>query len=141
MIRMARCQYFSVFLVPQRGLLWCSAFGFVPSRTTSFRAVATVVLRSDNRCPSAMQIEPLAVIGEIRYQVKSIQDRCTNYLGGPETFRTLNDNADRLDKHIEEIDKLLSASPDTLPAGISVIFHDTLAEVCGIVKKCPSDYG
>ncbi len=80
-------------------------------------------------------MDPLAVISELRTQVKSIENRIANYRRGPETFRTLSGNVDNLDKHVAEIETLLSSSPDALPTGISAIFRGTLAEVCAILQN------
>ncbi len=80
-------------------------------------------------------MDPLAVIGEVRTQVNSIKNRIENYRSGPDTFRTLRRNVDFLDKHVTDMEALLSSSPAALPNGVSVIFHDTLADVCDVLKN------
>ncbi len=71
----------------------------------------------------------------MRTQVNSIKNRIANYRTGPDTFRTLSRNVDHLDKHVTEIEKLLSSCSVALPTGISVIFRDTLTEVCDVLKN------
>ncbi len=123
-------------LVAVRRLRSCGAVS--DSTLASFQPAFTqaslaLVPRCENGSASAMN--PLAVIGEVRTQVNSIKNRIANYRSGPDTFRTLTRNVDRLTKHVTEMKALLSSSPVALPPGISVVFRDTLAEVCDDLKS------
>ncbi len=40
-----------------------------------------------------------------------------------------------LDKHVSSMEALFSSRPAALPSGISVIFRDTLAEICDVLKN------
>ncbi len=76
----------------------------------------------------------LAIIAEARTLGTSITNRIANYRTGPDTFRALNVNVDRLAKHMETVESRLSSFPGAVPTGISDVFHDTLGEVRDILK-------
>ncbi len=66
----------------------------------------------------------LAIIAEARTLGISIKNRIENYRKGPGTFETLRANVDRLDRHIDEVERLLETFPSAVPSEISTTFYE-----------------
>ncbi len=71
----------------------------------------------------------LGAIPELRHQINSMKTRIENFRQGPDTFRTLSKNVDRLARHIAEVERLRQTFPSTIPLEISTVFNDTLSSV------------
>ncbi len=64
-------------------------------------------------------------IVQARTILTRIKDRIDNYRKGTGTFKTLGVNVDRLDRHVDEVEKLLGTFPSTVPSEIFTAFYET----------------
>ncbi len=74
-------------------------------------------------------MNPLAIFGEVRTQLKSIKERYEKYQEGQGRFQSLQGGLDRLISDISEVEGLLRAFPSAFPEAIVPLFNGTLEYV------------
>lgn len=79
----------------------------------------------------------LAVLAEVRQLAFSMKDRWKDYEDGPRRFAAVERAMSHLLSVVNEIDAIVKANPEALPAATARIFRDTMHDVQkDIARSC-----